>query len=663
MTGHVLGHPSKRAKGLVPERNLSSVVVGVTRVLMYCAMIEGACRQPQGLGALIQPKVPPAALAQFLWDHLQMDLQLLAKSLGRSVDDTVLCVHMVLMQMTALISNRQPVVNVAPDLRSKDSRRKWETAFSNSVVAPVLTNLEGKIQNCLEMMVGDNRLGNNPLMRQLYEVDITPDDLSVSISPTCPALWRYRTQVTLDHLSHTFQQEVASTDPERNKVLAEFLRQEHNLRALRFLPDIIKLQRLLREKFHRRIDRAEAEHITIRNFLNKIPSKTTKDELTSLIMSFNNAWNLVRLSLDQEGRLRPSSDLCEKSMDISRPLAVLLPSTSGLGICSMALVFFLTMLHNEFNERYQNLTGGEVKDLSHIQLQDVTTSQLIAYDTDRDLLPLILAQCNYSLEVGRGTLVQYNWDALERQLIDRFIRRKPLVDFKDERFAFSKDIQLDSVFAAVKAKVPQVPLSSAVSRQVISEFRSLTDICDVLSPLDIAIGFLSSTGGAPERLLSNYLGGVLRMQQNTLRSLKAQQYCQLRHVISLWRLLTLERARILIRRGEDPFEQISDKYKQVMSRPELMKFSSGMRRIDLDRFVCEVLELILLNLRGDAVPGEEEMSLGEYIEWHLDNKGYEPVPGLDALPSEVQLKHVINAWRTSVELCDNYHDKRDAANA
>ena len=47
MTGHVLGHPSRMAKGLVPERNLSSVVVGVTRVLMHCAMIEGACRQPQ----------------------------------------------------------------------------------------------------------------------------------------------------------------------------------------------------------------------------------------------------------------------------------------------------------------------------------------------------------------------------------------------------------------------------------------------------------------------------------------------------------------------------------------------------------------------------------------------------------------------------------------
>ena len=77
-----------------------------------------------------------------------------------------------------------------------------------------------------------------------------------------------------------------------------------------------------------------------------------------------------------------------------------------------------------------------------------------------------------------------------------------------------------------------------------------------------------------------------------------------------------------------------------------------MVRYDLDnlRIILQRLCLLLF-------------SLGEYIEWHLDNKGYEPVPGLDALPSEVQLKHVINAWRTSVELCDNYHDKRDAANA
>lgn len=44
-----------------------------------------------------------------------------------------------------------------------------------------------------------------------------------------------------------------------------------------------------------------------------------------------------------------------------------------------------------------------------------------------------------------------------------------------------------------------------------------------------------------------------------------------------------------------------------MPRIKMMKFSDAMKRIDLDRFVCEVLELILLNLRGEPRGGEEEM--------------------------------------------------------
>lgn len=56
-------------------------------------------------------------------------------------------------------------------------------------------------------------------------------------------------------------------------------------------------------------------------------------------------------------------------------------------------------------------------------------------------------------------------------------------------------------------------------------------------------------------------------------------------------------------------------------------------------------------------------SLADYVQWHLDNKGHEAIPGLNELPTKVLLKHVINAWRTSVELCDSYHDKREAASA
>lgn len=72
------------------------------------------------------------------------------------------------------------------------------------------------------------------------------------------------------------------------------------------------------------------------------------------------------------------------------------------------------------NER----TAGE------IPLSEVSMSQLIAYDSEKDLLPVMLANCSYSLEVGKETQLQYNWETLEKQIIDGFIRGRPLVRFE-----------------------------------------------------------------------------------------------------------------------------------------------------------------------------------------------------------------------------------------
>ena len=75
-------------------------------------------------------------------------------------------------------------------------------------------------------------------------------------------------------------------------------------------------------------------------------------------------------------------------------------------------------------------TTNYFSSLERVFSTEVTISHLIAYDQERDLLPLILAHCNYSLEVGKETIIQYDWAALERQLIDRFLRGRPYVEFK-----------------------------------------------------------------------------------------------------------------------------------------------------------------------------------------------------------------------------------------
>ena len=50
--------------------------------------------------------------------------------------------------------------------------------------------------------------------------------------------------------------------------------QEHKLRFVQFLPEVVRLQRLLMDRFHRRIDRIDAERYTIREFLKDLPKGT-----------------------------------------------------------------------------------------------------------------------------------------------------------------------------------------------------------------------------------------------------------------------------------------------------------------------------------------------------------------------------------------------------
>ena len=65
-----------------------------------------------------------------------------------------------------------------------------------------------------------------------------------------------------------------------------------------------------------------------------------------------------------------------------------------------------------------------------IPLSEVSMSQLIAYDSEKDLMPVMLANCSYSLEVGKETQLQYNWETLEKRIIDRLIRGRSLVHFE-----------------------------------------------------------------------------------------------------------------------------------------------------------------------------------------------------------------------------------------
>ena len=68
-------------------------------------------------------------------------------------------------------------------------------------------------------------------------------------------------------------------------------------------------------------------------------------------------------------------------------------------------------------------------------------------------------------------------------------------------------------------------LTRPVQDQILGELNQLTDVCDVLKSLHIAIGFLSSAGGDPSMSIRDYLHSGLKMTpKNGLKSGKVNQY-------------------------------------------------------------------------------------------------------------------------------------------
>lgn len=61
----------------------------------------------------------------------------------------------------------------------------------------------------------------------------------------------------------------------------------------------------------------------------------------------------------------------------------------------------------------------------------------------------------------------------------------------------------------------QEPLQTLILMAVAAELQSYSEVCEALSTLDVALGFLAKTGGDPHMQLSSYLEEVLQMGNQT----------------------------------------------------------------------------------------------------------------------------------------------------
>ncbi|KAF4797459.1 E3 ubiquitin-protein ligase RNF213 [Turdus rufiventris] len=590
--GHILGDVQHRRTLGISDRGMFPMVFVLLRLLTHLAMLLGASRDPQSLGGMIKPAVDD--VVNFLQQHIQEDLAQLTRTVGKSVDDTLNIVHLVLSSLLQA-PQQQPgqwLVQFDDVLSTKEKRNKWEQIVANTIIIPELKDLDKMLLKLNQQIQEDERISSNPIVKIVYGDPGTflsqlPGDSHIHHSK----MWSCRRRISVENLGHVVQQKNAKDSV---PLLWKFLQKETELRLVKFLPEILALQRDLVRQFQ---NTAEIKHCSIREFLREPHSDVMRGLLERRVNVFLSVWNKLRSSLDTNGEIKLPKGYCDADLSVDSKLEVLLPRRQGLGLCSTALASYLIGLHNDFVHSVNRHTKEDDRYL--ISPSEVADLHLISYEVERDLIPLILSNCQYSMERGGETLQDFDLERIQQQVISKFLQGKPLITLTGiPTLVHRHDRNYEQLFSDVRSKLEQSALPSSVMNMISGELQSYSDVCDALSLTEITLGFLAMAGENAEMLLTEYIEQVLQMgDQTNPHVLQALRRCQLKHSLALWQLLCAHKSEQLLRLGRDPFEDLNPDYKKELT-PELAKLLHAfLVHSRLETFLQELHEMIILKLR------------------------------------------------------------------
>ncbi|XP_033105079.1 E3 ubiquitin-protein ligase rnf213-alpha-like [Anneissia japonica] len=644
-TGHVLGNPQiRQGNQIVCERTMNCMATAVVRFLLHASMLLGTeCQQgPQPIINIIKPA--PLNVLEFLWQHLHNDVRLLSIATGKNRDDCIFILHKVIDN---ILHKRVPAhlqSGFQQLLPSKQCRKVWEEKFTAVYITPLLQGLNEMIDRSNQTLVSDKRLSDDPLMRLLHTSNVVkPEDLGKLVETS--HVWQYRSRITIQCIHQALANE---EDGASLQVLRLFMEKEKHLRVVRHLPDIIRLQRLLINKYNRHIDSAEAINLNISRFLDQL-YVTEREEFKRLIDTFIDVWNSVKLDVASTVKLPIPKECCSEVMSYESNIAMLLPTRRDSGLCATGLVDFLIFTQNEFLERYHSIKHLQMSKVK-VDPSDLLMSHLIAYDPDRDLLPLILSQCQYIVRPMAENKIEYNLQGLELQLIERFVRGRASIDRKFDQLFFRQDVRNASIFENLRDKIPQVELPTAVQSSIVADLKSFQDLCKSLASLDIAIGFLANYKAEGDMLIKKYLQDKLAMPlEKGLCSSTASQQCRLKHVLALWQVLAVEKALRLANDARDPFDGIGEEYREELDQEQKKDLTANLRFIKVDLLCAELYEYIVLNLGRQSTNTEEERTkwpISYTLDAHCTSKNENSeIPGLEQFPDTLLLSQAVETWK------------------
>uniref|UniRef100_A0A3Q4I5J3 RING-type E3 ubiquitin transferase n=1 Tax=Neolamprologus brichardi TaxID=32507 RepID=A0A3Q4I5J3_NEOBR len=323
------------------------------------------------------------------------------------------------------------------------------------------------------------------------------------------AVWSCRERLSLLSLTHIME---TNDQKEELPLLWRFLQKEREFRHIKFLPEILMLQKRLVRKYQNATEEIAG---SIREFIDH-------PWYQKHIETFLKTWNELRVSVTGN-EIKIPEEFCSRDLDLDSNLRYLLPRRQGPGLCATGLVSYLVTLHNELVNAVDRHTGEDNSNYT-VSLSELMEQHVISYDVEKDLFPLVLSNCQYSLERGHETISEYDLPRIQQQILTRFLQGKPLITRAGiPTLVNTQERDYETIFKTVHGKVPQNVLTSMAQNTVSRQLDSYSEVCEALQIVELLLGFLSMTGGDPTMKLN-------KLFISFLSSLSSEKMLQLKRV-------------------------------------------------------------------------------------------------------------------------------------
>ncbi|XP_019386047.1 PREDICTED: E3 ubiquitin-protein ligase RNF213-like [Crocodylus porosus] len=312
---------------------------------------------------------------------------------------------------------------------------------------------------------------------------------------------------------------------------------------------------------------------------------------------------------------------------------------------------FLIELQNSFIDTAARITKEKQRSVS---AEEVRASSVIAV-TPGDMITMALSNFQYVLEENGTKTTHFNFQTLQRQAINRFISGKPSIKVQTAPCMPPRNLK---TLKSTKAKVKQLQqelLSVSQMKSIMETARSVSDISRALATLKVAAEFLAVTGGDPKHSLIDYVRNELRMTADAkhLKDLPVVPQTQLKHILSLWQVLSVRRSVLLVQMNQNPFLLVDKRYQEELEATERENLKKALSTINIDFFITDLHELIVVTL-ADYKPEWEIVEIFKaYLEEEEKEDNYiEKL--ISTLSPHLQMKKVISVWKTAVQTSKLY---------